>query len=80
MAERERYGMNMSQAEQDRVAWVVMGVLYALLPLPLGLLLIWAGLSGGVTTKAIGIGLCFILGPIADRRIIHEHFSPRRAR
>lgn len=75
---RERYGMNMSQGDADRVAWMAMAVIYVLLPLPAGLLLVWAGLTGFTSTKAAGYGLCLILGPIADRHLIHEHFSPKR--
>lgn len=74
----ERYGMNMSQADADRVAWVVMAVIYALTCLPLGLLMIWASLDGFAGPKGVGYGLCLIVGPILERERIHAHLSGRR--
>jgi hypothetical protein len=46
MSDRERYGMNMAPAEQRRGAWIVVAVLYALGPLPVGLVLVGYGLVG----------------------------------
>jgi hypothetical protein len=84
--DRERYGMNMTPAEQDRVAWIVMAIIYALLPLPMGILLIWFGLSDLPPTfadvsqssqwAAVAWGLALIIGPLVKARAIHRHFSP----
>jgi hypothetical protein len=75
---RERYGMNMSQADADRLAWRVMAVLYCLSALPVGLLLLTFGLAGDGGPKAVVYGLAVLAVPVWRRHRIHQHFSPKR--
>lgn len=72
----ERYGMNMSQADADRVAWVVMAILYVPVAL-VGLDLLAFALVGGGPIRAIAYGLGLLVLPILERNRIHRHFSPK---
>jgi hypothetical protein len=76
MSGRERYGMNMTPAEQRRGAWVVVAVLYALGPLPVGLVLVGYGLIGHGPIEAVAYGLACLVVPVRYRHHLHDYFTP----
>ncbi len=86
----DRFGRNMSQADADRVAWIVLSLIYLVLVLPAAALLVWFGLadlpptfadvSRSEQARSVVYGLALTLTPLANARRIHRHISPRRAR